>query len=242
MLTLIFGIIAGSATLLGMWLIVAHEAWARRNTVYLIAFSVGVLITAALTDIIPEAIELNANTFNIVLGTFFVFYVLEHSVIAHHHHLHQPESTGADHPIEKLAYIGLLFHSLIDGFAIGAGFAVSTELGALATLAVVLHEIPEGVTAISLLIHSGYPRKLAIRWTSLVALATPAGAITVSLAPALLSSEMLGALLAVAGGSFLYVATAHLISETRGAKHIPAILLVAFGIAVSLLAGMVIHG
>ncbi|MDO8598795.1 MAG: ZIP family metal transporter, partial [bacterium] len=215
MMAILFGFIAGAATLLGMWLVLAKEAWSRRNSVYLIAFSIGVLLSASLTEIIPESIALHPHALLIVLGTFFAFYVLEHSVLAHHHHhhqLHETEHEGDAHiPIEKLAFVGLAVHSLVDGLVIGAGFEVSAALGILATLAVILHEVPEGITTLSLFLHANYPRRRAILLTAIVALATPVGAIATTFIPALRSATMLGMLLAIAGGSFLYVAAADLI-------------------------------
>ncbi|MBI4142395.1 ZIP family metal transporter [Candidatus Uhrbacteria bacterium] len=238
MLPIVFGLIAGAATLLGMWLVLAKEAWSRRNSVYLIAFSIGILLAASFTEIIPEAIELHPQALLIVLGTFFVFYVLEHSVVAHHHHLASDEERGTSDerhvPIEKMAFAGLAVHSLVDGLAIGAGFEVSPALGILTTLAVILHEVPEGITTLSLFLHANYPRQRAVLFTAIVALATPVGAIVTTFVPALRSAAMLGVLLAVAGGSFLYVAAADLIPETHRARHIPAILLMLLGILVPL--------
>lgn len=234
MAAIIFGIIAGAATLLGMWLVLAREAWARRHSVYLIAFASGTLLAAAFTDIIPEAMKLLPNALHIILATFFLSYVFEHSILAHHDHVHDGagDRHDTDVPVEKLAFVGLTIHSLVDGLAIGAGFGVSTTLGTLATIAVILHEIPEGMTSLSLFLHAGYPRRRAIMWSAVVALATPAGAIITTLIPQLLTPIALGASLAVAGGSFLYVATADLIPETHHARHIPAILLMLLGMII----------
>ena len=200
MAAIVFGIIAGAATLLGMWLVVAREQWARRNSVYLIAFSIGVLLATSITEIIPESLELSPYALYIVLGTFFAFYVLEHSVVAHHHHHHQlveREHEGEPHvPIEKLAFVGLAVHSLIDGLAIGAGFEVSAALGIIATVAVILHEVPEGIVTLSLFLHADYPKRRAIALTAIVALATPLGAILTTIVPSFLTQEALAASMA----------------------------------------------
>ncbi|MFH1098949.1 MAG: ZIP family metal transporter [Candidatus Uhrbacteria bacterium] len=233
---IISGLIAGAATLLGMWLVLAREQWARRQSVYLIAFSVGVLISAAFTEIIPEAVGLfPAGAFGVVLATFFASYVLEHSLLGYHHHVHSDCSEQSRTPIEHIAFLGLLVHSLVDGLVIGAGFEVSKQLGVLATLAVVLHEVPEGITTIALFLHAGQSRRRAIIQTLVVALATPVGAIVMALVPGLLTPVALGALLAVAGGSFLYVAAADFVPETHRARHVPAILLMLLGVAVPII-------
>lgn len=255
MAAIFFGLLAGAATLLGMWLVFVREAWARRNSVYLIAFAAGVLLTTSLTEIIPESAELFPNALLVVLGTFFVFYLLEHSLLAHHHHLanfksqisNSGDARGERYdeyerhvPVEKMAFLGLAVHSLVDGLAIGAGFEVSVSLGILATLAVILHEIPEGVVTLSLFLHANYPRRRAAALTAAVALATPVGAIATATTPGTLHPATLGILLAIAGGSFLYVAAADLIPETHHARHVPAILLMLVGILVPIAVGRMI--
>lgn len=244
MVPILFGLLAGAATLLGMWLVLAREAWARRNSVYLIAFAAGVLLATSLTEIIPESSELFPNALLVVLGTFFAFYLLEHSLLAHHHHLTnlkfqisdsedgRDEQSNRHVPIEKMAFLGLAVHSLVDGLAIGAAFEVSAALGILATLAVILHEVPEGIVTLSLFLHANYPHRAATALTAIVALATPVGAIATTLVPGTLHPVTLGILLAIAGGSFLYVAAADLIPETHHARHVPAILLMLLGILV----------
>jgi zinc transporter ZupT len=58
------------------------------------------------------------------------------------------------------AFIGIAFHSLLDGVIIGVGFEVNFKIGIAATLGVLLHEIPEGITITALLLHSGFKRDL----------------------------------------------------------------------------------
>lgn len=256
MAAIIFGLLAGTATLFGMWLVLVREAWARRNSVYLIAFSAGVLLTTSLTEIIPESAELFPSALLVVLGTFFIFYLLEHSLLAHHHHLTNLSAEGGKSqipnsadayaqrerhvPIEKMAFLGLAVHSLVDGLAIGAGFEVSVSLGILATLAVILHEVPEGIVTLSLFLHANYPRRRAATLTAIVALATPVGAIATAITPGTLHPATLGILLAIAGGSFLYVAAADLIPETHHARHVPAILLMLLGIMIPIVVERII--
>ena len=90
----------------------------------------------------------------------------------------------------------------------------------------------ECLTQLSVFLHAGYPRRRAVACTAVVALATPLGAILMALAPNTLTPSVLGTLLAIAGGSFLYVASADLIPETHRARHVPAILLMLLGIIV----------
>jgi ZIP family zinc transporter/zinc and cadmium transporter len=114
-------------------------------------------------------------------------------------------------------FTGLFFHSLLDGIIIGVGFEVDPKLGLLTSLGVILHELPEGVTTFSLLLNS-IKRATALKMSIAVALATPLGALISLTFIGGLSEGMIGIMLAMAGGSFLYVAAADLIPETHGMK------------------------
>jgi ZIP family zinc transporter/zinc and cadmium transporter len=106
---------------------------------------------------------------------------------------------------------------LVDGVIIGVGFQIDPKLGLITALGVISHELPEGVTTFSLLI-SSIKRKTALRLSMAVALATPLGALISLTFIGSLSKEVIGLLLAVAGGSFLYIGASDLIPETHEEK------------------------
>jgi ZIP family zinc transporter/zinc and cadmium transporter len=106
---------------------------------------------------------------------------------------------------------------LVDGVIIGVGFELDPKLGLITALGVISHELPEGVTTFSLLINS-IKRKTALRLSMAVALATPLGALMSLTFIGSLPKEVIGLLLAVAGGSFLYIGASDLIPETHGEK------------------------
>ena len=225
---LIYGLIAGAATLLGVYLVIINEAWARKNTIYLISFSAGILLATAIGHLIPEAQQLTPQAFIWFLASFLFFYIVEHSLILHSC---QEDGTCPVHPIDKIALLGIGFHSLLDGIIIGVGFEISFNLGILATSSVLLHELPEGISTVSILLHNNYPRQKAIFLSFLVALATPVGAVISLLFVRAMSEGLLGILLAVAAGSFLYVASADLIPEIHKKSHFLNILLVILGVS-----------
>ena len=111
-------------------------------------------------------------------------------------------------------FSGLFFHSLVDGFIIGVGFEIDPKLGLITALGVISHELPEGVTTFSLLM-SSIKKKTALKFSVAVALATPLGAIFSLTFIETLSKEMIGLLLAMAGGSFIYIGASDLIPETH---------------------------
>jgi len=209
--TILYSSIAGLATILGILLVLYAKDFVKKHSIYLVSFAAGVLLTFSLIHLIPDSLELYDNALMIVLLGFLVFYLIEHFVM--HHSFH--ESYTHKHIAGRTAALGLGFHSLIDGVVIGAGFEVSAELGLIATLAVVAHEFPEGITSMAVLLHSNIKKSLAVFYSFLIAVATPIGAILTLLFLKNIAGEFLGVLLALAAGSFMYVGASDLVPETH---------------------------
>jgi zinc transporter ZupT len=116
--------------------------------------------------------------------------------------------------------------------AIVAGFEANYKIGILTTLAVLLHELPEGVMTTGILLHSGMKRSKVLAYSILVAVATPVGAIVSQfvLSGISISEGIIGILLALAGGSFIYVAAVDLIPETQKELKLPNVALLIAGV------------
>ncbi|MFH1107081.1 MAG: ZIP family metal transporter [Candidatus Micrarchaeota archaeon] len=234
-----FGTLAGLATVAGMAVLLYREQFARRNSILLVSFAAGVLMATAFLHLIPESMELSDAALIWVLAGFLAFYVLEHLILVHAPHDEEHEKIR---PIGAIASLGLGFHSLIDGIAIGAGFEVSSSVGLVTTLAVILHEFPEGISTLSVLFHAGMERSKAIWYTFIVAIATPIGAIASYFLLSNIGEGILGALLAIAAGSFLYIAASDLVPETHH-RHDPSnAVVLLFGVACIYLAKSAIGG
>lgn len=246
------GGVAGVATLMGMTMVLLRESWSRRYSATLVSFSAGVLLGVGILHIFPEAMELNHNAPMYVVLAFTLFYFLEHHLLIHAGHEEQHHANldvndchddccSRAHPMGFVAFIGMGLHSAIDGMIIGTGFEVSQDLGVLAALGVIAHEVPEGIAMVAILLHYGWHRRSAIQLTCFVALATPATAILTYLLVHNIAPQLLGALLAVAGGSFVYIAASDLIPESHRSRGFSASLALCGGIAVAWLAGHVAH-
>ncbi len=219
MSALLYAAIAGAATLVGISAVRWKQDFAVRYSHYVNSFAAGALIAIALAELLPEAVEHwepASNAMLVVLATFIAFYLLEAAVVFHSGAaIHFTEQCPVErHSKGPVIFSGLFLHSLIDGFVITVGFEVSTELGLLAALGVILHELPEGITSAALLLRS-MKRRTALLLSVAVALATPVGA-AIALGPLSgLSESAMGAMLAIAGGSFLYIAASDLLPETH---------------------------
>lgn len=227
---LIFGSLAGLATFVGIFLVIKKEKWVKNNLIYLLSFSAGILLSFSFIHLLPEAVSETKSSYLWTLISFFAFYSIEHLLSIHNC---QKEKDCLPHETFTLvSWIGLLIHSAIDGVVIGAGFEVSQALGILSTLAVLLHEFPEGISTMSVMLYGGYKLKEAVIQSSLVAAATPLGALATFFLLRKVNSELVGILLAVAAGSFLYVAASDLIPEIHKKSKWGNILLTLLGILV----------
>lgn len=217
-----YGTLAGLATLFGIYVIRRNQEWALKNSDYVNSFAAGLILALVIFHLMPEAIELSELAFYPALFIgFFAFYLLENFIVIHsgseiHYCLDEDEEELGAHHLSRIGvmmFSGLAFHSVIDGIIIGIGFELSTEIGFLAAMAVILHEMPEGVTSFAI-INEVMPDKAKIL-SVIVAIATPLGALFSLLFIRGLSDSMIGILLALAAGTFIYVAASDLIPQTH---------------------------
>ena len=216
---ILFALIAGAAGLVGVWLMWRHEDWARRHTSELITFASGLLVAGSLLHLLTRAGEMTglANAMAWALAAFVALYVSENHFLPHpharmeeecgHHHAHNAEGYG------WTAIAGLALHSVLDGVAVGAGFSASYVTGSVIVALVISHKLPVGIASMGVLYHGGSSRSHAVRASSAVAALTPLAVVASYAFLRDASPDVLGAVVAAAGGSFLYVGAADLLPE-----------------------------
>lgn len=228
-----FSLIGGLFSLAGGALLLSRKATAAALARYATPFAAGALLAAAFFELLPEAIELNAEgaATRWVLAGIIAFFLLEHFLHwFHHHHEHEEGVDGSPAP---LIVIGDSVHNLLDGIAIGAAFLINVPTGIVAAVAVAAHEIPQEIGDFGLLLKYGLSRKKVLLINAASALMSTVGAVMTYW----IGSEAslpLAALLAITAGMFIYIAASDLIPTIHhGAKgkvgYLGALLLL-FGI------------
>ena len=101
-------------------------------------------------------------------------------------------------------------HNFVDGVLIAAAFLQSTELGVVAAVAIIAHEIPQEVGDFLILLHSGYSRARALAMNLLSSAATVIGGV-IGYFGLQLVDGLEPILLGVVAASMIYVAVADLI-------------------------------
>ncbi len=186
----------------------------------ILGFSAGAVIGVAFFDLIPEAISLGSKLYDIstitavVAGGFITYMILDRFVILHGH-THDEEDSSHSHKSHrgKLGAGSLSFHSFIDGAAIGLAFQVSASVGAIVSVAVLVHDFSDGINTVNMILKNKGERKEAFKWLFIDAIAPVAGVFSTFFFT--LPDSALGILLAVFSGFFLYIGASDLLPESH---------------------------
>ncbi|KAM4640883.1 zinc transporter SLC39A7 [Discoglossus pictus] len=103
-------------------------------------------------------------------------------------------------------------HNFTDGLAIGASFLVSSSVGIVTTITILLHEVPHEIGDFAILVQSGCTKKKAMMLQLSTALGALAGTACSLLAEGIGEAATLWILPFTAGG-FIYIATVSVIPE-----------------------------
>jgi zinc and cadmium transporter len=207
---IIYSFVALATTLFGSAIPLIGARWSERYKWRLMAFSSGVLLAIAVLHLLPEALLLNGKPASLaILATFGVLFAMENLTSMHggEDFLHPPALQMA--PMTALA--ALTLHAGVDGMAMGVSLRQNISFGSAISIGVILHKFVDGLARTSLLQTAHYYKPKELAFTLLLALATPIGALLTYVGAAHLSAHAIGLVLAVSGGSFLYVAAADLL-------------------------------
>lgn len=228
---IVYSSVAGLSTVVGVYLVRRFAAWTRNNSMYLISFAVGVIMANAFFNLLPEAAKLDSAWVYFAFAGFIALYFVEYGMNTHYCHEEECEVRS----IGLISTVGIGLHSLLDGFTIGVGFEAGFALGVITSFAVIFHELPEGVFTYTLLMHDRVSERRSLIYSWAVALATPVGAVLTFLFVRGASEAVIGSLIALAGGTFIYIGAADLVPETHRRSTVWNALLVLAGAAFVLL-------
>ena len=182
----------------------------------ILGFSAGAIIGVAFFDLMPEAIELGQNYFEVstllsVVALGFVGYmILDRTIVLHTH------TDDDEHAHSHRGQVGagsLSIHSFLDGVAIGLAFQVSNVIGTIVTIAVLVHDFSDGMNTVNMIVKNGGNKKEALKWLFIDALAPVLGVISTMFFS--LEESALGIILALFSGFFLYIGASDLLPESH---------------------------
>lgn len=220
----LFAMMAALGNVAGGALLVARRRWSPAALDRFLAFSAGFLLSAALLEMWPESLQ--AHPGNAVYGVagFLTLHLVERLLMHRHVHHHGqvgggccPEEVGPRRPWGYIALLGMAVHTFFDGVSITAGLAAGLQTALLVFAAVLLHKLPDGLVAASLMLAAGEGRARAMLAAAALGTATLAGSLVAWTLSSGASGDGIGsgAVLAFSAGLFTYVAASDLIPEVN---------------------------
>ncbi|XP_021489185.1 zinc transporter ZIP9 isoform X2 [Meriones unguiculatus] len=143
-------------------------------------------------------------------------------------HVHSTDDPEAARPSSSkiTTTLGLVVHAAADGVALGAAASTSqTSVQLIVFVAIMLHKAPAAFGLVSFLMHAGLERNRIRKHLLVFALAAPAMSMLTYLGLSKSSKEALsevnatGVAMLFSAGTFLYVATVHVLPEVGGMGH-----------------------
>ncbi len=259
--TLLFGGIVALANVLGGLLLTRPGAPVRNTQLlrYLVALGAGFMLAAIFIEIVPESVRIWAgragpgsdgaargalSAMMLLLGGYLLIHFFEHTIAPHFHFGAETHPEAVVRPSAAYTAIGgLSIHTFFDGASVAAAFAVDRKVGFLFFIAVLLHKVPEGFTAASIMLASGRTARQALRATLFIGAATLVGVLSVVLLQTQLEEAVVYAL-PFSAGVTLYVAASDLIPEVNHLEEKnPVVSLVVFvGVALFYALHVLIEG
>ncbi|XP_039096641.1 zinc transporter ZIP9 [Hyaena hyaena] len=161
---------------------------------------------------------------SLVLG--FVFMLLVDQIGSSHVHSTDDPETARPSNSKITTTLGLVVHAAADGVALGAAASTSqTSVQLIVFVAIMLHKAPAAFGLVSFLMHAGLERNRIRKHLLVFALAAPVMAMVTYLGLSKSSKEALsevnatGMAMLFSAGTFLYVATVHVLPEVGGMGH-----------------------
>ncbi len=203
----IIGLLTGAATLLGG----AFAFRIRSKFGLFLGLSGGAVLGVALFDLLPEAFELSLGRFSPLtltsaMAAGFTLYLMTDRLASF-------MTRGSGLHRRYLGPAALTIHSLMDGLGIGLSFQVSPAVGLIVALAVLTHDFLDGANTVIVSIAGGAARPAARRWLVLDAIAPLVGILIARMVT--VPAAVLGLLLAVFAGFFLYIGAVDLLPRSH---------------------------
>ena len=213
-IVLAVALISFFAGFVGVVLILWNKRWSARSLNWGIGFGAGLLIGISLLEIIPTAIDLATEKAMVfVLLGFVGFFLVEKFTLVHHFERLQEESPFH---FSLATYVALCLHAVLDGIVIGLGLHFNEAFGLMIFLAILFHKLPLAVSVASFFL-GHLKRSTAVLQMLIFTLATPAGLVAAVMFLQDLSEEVMGAVVGLSAGIFIYLGATDMLPEINHA-------------------------
>ena len=229
-------VLAGLSMLIGSSITVLTKLTNKKFLSVSLGFSAGVMIYLSTMEILPEAREYLNNAsddfkggllaFAAFFGSLFLMWLLETIITPHGHghgyefhsdsHSHSVHNPSKLMRIGQLTAIALAIHNFPEGLTTFISALQGLEIAIPIVIAVIIHNIPAGISISSPIYHATGSRTKAIKYVLLSGLAAPAGALAgwLILAP-FMSNLLFGILYACIAGVMMFISFDELLPSAK---------------------------
>lgn len=209
--------LAGLATALGAGLVMLWGRPSEGLMAFMLGLAGGIMLAVACFDLFPEALILGGPG-RAVAGLFWGALLMQLLGLV----IGGLRTIGSGPKAEYLRagwliLLGIAFHNLAEGVAIGAGLVVGPGLGLAIVIAIAIHNVPEGMAVAIPLRMGGLRRFRVVAFTAIAGLVTALG----TWLGALIfwrNHYLVSAALGLAGGAMIFIVADELIPGARE-KH-----------------------
>lgn len=192
-ISFIFTFLAGLSTLLGTIFIFFKKDKNKNILISSLAFASSVMLTVSICDLIPESISLlkSNNQGIIVIIISFISMI-----------------------------VGIIISMLIDKYLPSNNNDNLYKVGIISMVAIILHNIPEGISISIPIYYSTKSRKKAFLYTLISALSEPFGALLAYLfLYRIINNLIMGILLSLIAGIMTHISICELLKESLSYKN-----------------------
>lgn len=187
----------------------------------ILGFSAGAVIGVAFFDLLPESVNLGEKFYEpdviamFVATGFLAYLVLDRVIFFHSHAGEHSHENSEEKGRGILGAASLSVHSFFDGVVVGLAFQVSSAVGVIVAVAVLVHDFSDGINTVNLILKNNGGKRSAFRWLIVDAFAPVAGIASTFFFT--LPEQSLSIVLALFCGFFLYIGASDLLPESHHA-------------------------
>lgn len=140
-------LIAGLSTIIGYFFIYIKTKDINKFIVICLSFSVGVILSLSVLDLLPSSIRvIYKSSSNLLLTTIYLnlFFMIGYFLIIALKKIESPIKNDL-YRVGIISFIILFIHNVLEGIATYSVSSYSITLGAKLTLGIIMHNIPEGI-------------------------------------------------------------------------------------------------
>ncbi len=214
---------AGFSTLVGTFLIFKRQ-YSKQVLISSLGFASGVMMMISIVDLLPTSFSFLTTSYYVlpallILLLFFGLGAL--FSLGLNHYLPTLDMSSSNEGNYHLYRVGLfsclaiVLHNIPEGMITYITSNQDIKLGIHLAIAIALHNIPEGISISIPIYYSTGSRKRALKYTFISAISEPIGAILAFLLFSYLVSDVImGVLYAFIGGLMMYIAGCELLPES----------------------------